>query len=102
MRRCKSGLYFSVCVDDVICSFEGMPVLGFTRRKPEDRPDLYPKVSRCLGQSVLVGACGEAFARDKPSTLQLGFGTPSPEDIEVWSMNSEIPLHRRKPPVNIG
>ena len=41
-----------------------------------DKPDLYPAVCRCLGASVLVGACGEAFARDQEEHFRIGFKSP--------------------------
>jgi hypothetical protein len=81
------GLGFQVFVDRTTPKFSGLPLLGFTRRRPEDQPDLYPELSRCLGQSVLVGATGEAFARRQYAHLQMGFKKPPQEELRTWALD---------------
>jgi len=102
VQRTAEGLGFSVRVDMVTSSFVGLPVLGFTRRKPEDEPRLYPSVSRCLGQSVLIGACGEAFARDKYEHFEIGFKPPSQAEVQTWSLQPDLPSQKRDPPRNLS
>jgi len=94
-------LGFTMRVDSVTPAFSGYPVLGFTRRRPRDEADLYPVVARCLGQSVLVGACGEAFARDQCDHYVMGFRAPPPEDVRVWALQGDIPPHKRAPPTQL-
>lgn len=100
-RRTASGLFFALRIDDAVTTFEGLPIMGFTRRKPMDKPDLYPTVCRCLGASVLVGACGEAFARDQMEHFRIGFKQPPQTEVASWSMQPEVPPHKRRAPVAI-
>jgi hypothetical protein len=88
-RRADGGLSFSVRIDDVTEKFIGLPILGFTRRRPvvEDK-DLYPTVTRCMGSSVLIGACGEAFRRDQHEHLEMGFRKPPVEELRTWTSSS--------------
>jgi hypothetical protein len=88
-------------VDDVVSTFEGLPLVGFTKRKPVDVFTLYPTVSRCLGASVLVGACGEAFARDQDSHFKIGFRPPPPDEVRSWHLEPDLPPHKRRPPVDV-
>jgi len=100
--RCSpEGLSFTVLVDDVTPTFNGLPVLGFTSRQPVDKPELYPVVSRCLGASVLIGACGEAFARDKTENFEMGFKPPPKSELQTWALNPDVPSHKRSPPVQV-
>lgn len=101
VRHTPQGLFFAFQVNDAVPTFEGLPVVGFTKRKPRDDPDLYPTVSRCLGASVLVGACGEAFARDQHSHFKIGFKPPPPEEVASWSLQPHLPAHKRRPPVGL-
>jgi hypothetical protein len=101
VRHTPEGLFFAIFVDDSIGTFEGLPLLGFTRRRPVDGAALYPTVSRCLGASVLVGACGEAFARDKEPHFKIGFRQPPPEEMQSWSLEPHLPPHKRRPPVEV-
>jgi PAS domain-containing protein len=100
--QCKrGGLSFTVYVDSVTHSFMGLPVLGFTRRRPVDSPDLYPSVSRCLGASVLVGACGEGFARDKLEHFKIGFKQPPQDEVQTYALHPDAPPQKRTPPVQL-
>jgi len=100
--RCTSiGLWFAVRIDDVVGTFEGLPILGFTRRKPTDSPDLYPSVAKCFGASVLVGGCGEAFARDQLEHFNIGFKAPKSCEVESWAVNPDLPPHKRKAPFQV-
>merc|ERR1719359_1796915 len=96
VKLTRLGLFFAVEVTDVIESFEGLPVLGFTSREPLDNIDLYPVVSKCLGKSVLVGGIGEAFARDQHEHFKMGFRMPPAKEIERWALNKDKPSHRQK------
>jgi len=101
VRHTADGLSFSIRVEEATSTFHGLPVLGFTRRRPTDSPDLYPSVARCMGSSVLVGACGEAFARDSPEHFRMGFRQPPPREVQTWSLQPDVPPHKRKPPVDV-
>lgn len=79
------GLSFTLRVDGVTNSFKGLPVLGYTKRQPTDSRDLFPCVARCLGSSVLVGADGEAFARDQHGHFKMGFKKPPQDQVQRWS-----------------
>jgi len=101
----QDGLCFGIRVDDIVSSFQGYPVLGFTRKRPTDNPDLYPVVAKCLGQSLLIGgAHNEACARDQPSNFQMGFRQPPQSEIQTWCEEPDIPVHKRKkmPQLNVG
>lgn len=89
MRQRAGGLSFTVRVDDVTDSFLGLPVLGFTRRAPQDKADLFPAAVRCLGSSVLIGADGEAFARDKHDHFKIGFKAPPQTEVQRWAPASK-------------
>jgi hypothetical protein len=71
MEFSSQGLGFSLRVNEITKSFDMSPLLGFTRRLPADDPDMIPRSAKCLGQSVLVGACGEAFARDHRESFKM-------------------------------
>lgn len=100
-RKTPEGLFFAIRVEDAIQTFEGLPMMGFTRRKPLDRPDLYPAVCRCMGASVLVGACGEAFARDQWEHFKIGFKPPPQHEVASWSTQPNVLPHKRRPPVSV-
>jgi len=95
------GLFFTVLVDGVT-TFVGLPFLGFTRRKPEDAADLYPSIAKCCGQSVLIGGCGEAYARDQQGHYAIGFKKPPISEIASWTLEPDVPQHKRKPPIVIA
>jgi len=101
VRRTAEGLSFTVQVDDITPTFNGLPVLRFTRRQPVDEPELYPVVSRCLGSILLIGASGEAFARDKSDNFVMGFKPPPNSEIQTWALRHDLPSHKRSPPVQI-
>jgi len=89
MIRSLSGLEFSVRVDIVGHGFCGLPLLGFTRKKPADCSGLYPRVTSCLGNSVLVGSGGKAFARDQDEHFIMGFKLPPQHEVAVWTSPKE-------------
>jgi len=78
--------HFALRVDEVVPSFEGLPLLGFTRRVPRNDGGLHPQVSNCLGASVLVGTGGKAYARDAYHHFKVGFKPPPPHEVETWSL----------------
>lgn len=80
-----AGLRFCLRINRVTRTFVGLPTLGFTRRKPLDEQDLCPSSPKCLGRSVLVGAMGEASARDKHEHFKIGFRPPPQEEVQTWS-----------------
>ncbi|CAE7345622.1 PHOT1 [Symbiodinium natans] len=102
VKMTPSGLYFAVRIEDAVTTFEGLPIMGFTRRRPVDHPSLYPTVCRCLGASVLVGACGEAFARDQTEHFRIGFRQPPQTEVASWSTQADVPPHKRRAPVNVN
>jgi len=85
LRRCSSGLHFEFRVDRVTKSFDGLPLVGFTRRKPTDEVGLHPLVATCLGASVLVGTGCKAYARDKHEHFKMGFRLPPQDEVQTWS-----------------
>lgn len=97
----REGLAFELRVDAVEGSFEGLPLLGFTRRRPQAGPGLFPTVSMCLGASVLVGAAGEAFARDQEEHFRVGFRPPPEQEVMSWSLEPGVPRHQRHAPVQL-
>jgi PAS domain-containing protein len=101
LRHTREGLCFAMHVDEVVHNFDGLPLLGFTKQCPKDGPDLYPGVSRCLASSVLIGACGEAFARDQTEHFVLKFKQPSKEQVQQWSLDPSLPPHKRTAPVKL-
>lgn len=89
------GLEFRLRVNKVTESFKGLPLLGFTQKRPCDEADLYPSVAKCLGKSVFVGGFGEAYARQKEDNFTLGFKAPPQDEIESWSLQPGVPLHKQ-------
>jgi len=102
VRMTPSGLFFALRIEDAVTTFDGLPIMGFTRRKPVDEPNLYPTVCRCLGASVLVGACGEAFARDQTEHFRIGFKQPPQTEVASWSTQTDVPPHKRRAPVSVN
>jgi len=84
-HRPGGGLCFALRVNAVTPSFQGMPLLGFTRRRPRDESGLHPQVSTCLGESLFIGKQGQAFARDKPGNFAIGFKQPPQNEVQTWS-----------------
>jgi hypothetical protein len=101
MQPSDCGLCFSVLINEVTHSFEGFPLLGFTKRMPKATEDIYPTVSKCLGSSVLIGGCGEAFARDKFDHFEMRFKQPAVEDLQQWAADASVPSNLRKPHVQL-
>lgn len=101
MKHTAEGLSFYLQVDEVVSQFTGLPSLGFTKRRPRDVHDLYPGVARCCGSSVLIGACGEAFARDHEDHFVIKFKQPPPEEVQQWSLDPSLPAHMRRAPVAV-
>eukprot|EP00439_Symbiodinium_sp_Y106_P074763 s2539_g14.t1 len=56
----------------------------------------------CLGASVLVGACGEAFARDQMDHFRIGFKQPPQTEVASWSTQADVPPHKRRAPVSVN
>lgn len=102
VRPTPEGLRFGVHVDSVTTLFKGLPMLGFTKRKPCDVQGLYPPVSKCLGGSFVVGGVGEAYVRDKLEHFDIGFGQPPAKEIESWFFQPCVPLHKKSAPVCIS
>lgn len=92
------SLRFSVLVDDVTPKFDGLPLMGFTRREPLDSVECYPGQAQCLAQSVSIGRNGEAFARDQSTHVTIGFKQPPPEELMSWCLDSDKPPHLRRAP----
>lgn len=92
VRALESGdLRFALRVDGIAKGFTGVPLVGFTRRRPRDCPDLHPRVSYCLGESVLVGGAGcRAFARDQHEHFKIGFKQPPQNEVETFSLPPEL------------
>eukprot|EP00927_Polykrikos_kofoidii_P056289 TRINITY_DN50441_c0_g1_i1.p1 TRINITY_DN50441_c0_g1~~TRINITY_DN50441_c0_g1_i1.p1 ORF type:complete len:484 (+),score=58.87 TRINITY_DN50441_c0_g1_i1:37-1488(+) len=101
LTHSRHGLRFALRVNTVSSHFVGLPMLGFTRRRPENTPDLYPSLSKGLGQSVVIGGRGEGFARDKPNHFQIGFKIPPQDEIQEWSVEPDVPRHLRKSPATL-
>lgn len=100
--RAEGGSFeFSVRIDGIEPKWYGLPLLGFTRREPMDSPDLYPQFGMCLGQSVLVGYDGNAFARDQCSNFVIGFKKPPQDEIAVLSPKQQQ-LNSESPRISIG
>eukprot|EP00927_Polykrikos_kofoidii_P061818 TRINITY_DN56646_c0_g1_i1.p1 TRINITY_DN56646_c0_g1~~TRINITY_DN56646_c0_g1_i1.p1 ORF type:complete len:514 (+),score=52.67 TRINITY_DN56646_c0_g1_i1:56-1597(+) len=95
------GLVFSLKVISVAPKFDGLPLLGFTRKKPDALSEEPPIVSKCLGQSVFVGARGEAFARDHRNDFIMGFKYPTEEEIMEWCLQPDVPRHKRVSPAHL-
>jgi len=95
VRRCATGLHFELRLDKVTNAFEGLPLLGFTRRAPADDGGLYPTVATCLGASVLVGTGYKAYARNQDEHFKMGFKLPPQHEVQTWEL-SENALARAK------
>lgn len=52
-----------------------------------DCPDLYPRVAKCLGESILIGTGCQAFAREQHEHFKLGFKAPPQHEIASWSLS---------------
>lgn len=102
LKPLPQGFGFSVRVHLVSPGFKGLPQLGLTRRKPVDEFDLFPAVTKCLGQSCLIGSTGEATCRDQESHFVMRFKSPPPEEVETWSWQPGRPRHLQHPPANIA
>lgn len=92
------SLRFSVLVDDVTPKFDGLPLMGFTRREPADAIECYPGQAQCLAQSVSIGRNGEAFARDQSTHVAMGFKQLPPQELMCWCLDSNKPPHLRRAP----
>lgn len=97
--RSAEGLAFVLRVDGATRCFHGMPLLGFTRRRPSCGSELYPLASRCQAASVLVGCAGEAFARDQLDHFKMGFSKPPSEQVEEFLPEGS---HNSVPELEIG
>jgi hypothetical protein len=49
----------------------------------------FPRVAKCLAESVLDGGAGEASARDQDSNFEMGFRTAPSNEVMTWS--SQLP-----------
>mmetsp|Transcript_103222 Transcript_103222/g.205163 ORF Transcript_103222/g.205163 Transcript_103222/m.205163 type:complete len:481 (+) Transcript_103222:68-1510(+) len=85
LQKSVQGLVFAVRVMGVSNRFRGLPLLGFTRRRPVDEPGLYPAVAQCLAESVFIGGSCQAFARDQKTNFEMGFRQPPPSEVQTWS-----------------
>lgn len=89
------GLSFSLRVHqrDVFTKtlFGGLPLLGFTKRRPEDTHGLYPFCGHYCGSSVMVGADHQAFARDSLEHYSELDKRPSIYDVEMFSVDPSEP-----------
>eukprot|EP00440_Ansanella_granifera_P056148 gb/GFBE01060856.1/.p1 GENE.gb/GFBE01060856.1/~~gb/GFBE01060856.1/.p1 ORF type:complete len:514 (+),score=82.16 gb/GFBE01060856.1/:1-1542(+) len=102
VQPCKIGLCFTLRIDRVTPLFQGLPLLGFTRREPTDTPGLFPcSVAKCLGQSLLVGGFGEAFARDQVEHFPMQFKQPPEEEVAYWSLQPDLPQHQKEAPATL-
>lgn len=79
--------------------FSGLPLLGFTKRAPEDKPDLYPFIGHYCGASVMVGAGGQAFARDQFEHYCVSEEPPSIADVQMFSLDPSLPSDLQRAPV---
>eukprot|EP00928_Gymnodinium_smaydae_P040675 TRINITY_DN27565_c0_g2_i1.p1 TRINITY_DN27565_c0_g2~~TRINITY_DN27565_c0_g2_i1.p1 ORF type:complete len:436 (+),score=46.52 TRINITY_DN27565_c0_g2_i1:74-1381(+) len=95
------GLEFSVRVDAVTDAFKSWPFLGFTRKKPSISESLYPTHAKCFAASVVIGGDGEAYARDQPEHLKLGFKRPREDELAQFLSEPEIPTQQRKSPTRL-
>lgn len=50
---------------------------------------------------MLIGAAGEAFARDQHEHYQMGFRRPPESEISSWTSDPEKRSHKRSAPVNL-
>jgi len=97
-RKTAQGLAFRVRVESTTSKFSGLPFVGFTTRRPCGQSGGLPLLSKCLAESVVVGGCGEAFARDKSTHYVMGFKPPPATEIQSWSLQPDLPTHKREPP----
>jgi hypothetical protein len=97
-QKTPEGLAFRVRVESTTGMFSGLPFVGFTTRRPCGEADGLPQLSKCLAESVVVGGCGEAFARDKSTHYVMGFKPPPATEIQSWSLQPDLPSHQREPP----
>jgi hypothetical protein len=97
-QKTSEGLAFRVRVESTTSMFSGLPFLGFTTRRPCGEASDLPRLSKCLAESVVVGGCGEAFARDKSTHYVMGFKPPPATEIQSWSLQPDLPTHQREPP----
>jgi len=51
--------------------------------------------------AVLVGACGEAFARDQHEHFVMKFAQPKENEVQTWALQHDVPSHKRFPPANL-
>lgn len=95
VRHSTEGLSFSVKIHqrEVFTTrlFSGLPLMGFTKRGPKDIPDLYPFCGHYCGASVMIGADGQAFARDRFEHYSVLDKRPSIEDIQMFSVDPSKP-----------
>jgi len=98
VQKTSEGIAFRARVESTTSSFSGLPFLGFTARRPCGEASDLPQLSKCLAESVVVGGCGEAFARDKSTHYVMGFKAPPASEIQSWSLQPDLPAHQREPP----
>jgi len=99
--KTKEGLSFRVRVESTTSLFLGLPFVGFTTRRPTSEANNCPQLSKCLAESIVVGGCGEAFARDKSTHYVMGFRKPPETEIQSWSLQPDLPSHEREPPAEV-
>eukprot|EP00913_Durusdinium_trenchii_P023962 g22504.t1 len=92
------GLRFAVRVDAASRAFAGLPFMGFTRQVPNDCPSLYADIATNTAQSLLVGGCGEASARDQPTHFKSGFKAPPQSEVQTFSHQPDLLRHQRTAP----
>ncbi|CAK0865790.1 unnamed protein product [Prorocentrum cordatum] len=97
-QRRPEGLAFRVRVESTTGKFSGLPFVGFTTRRPCGEASDLPRLSKCLAESVIVGGSGEAFARDASTHYVMGFKPPPATEIQSWSLQPDLPTHKREPP----
>lgn len=72
--------------------------MGFTRQVPNDCPSLYADIATNTAQSLLVGGCGEASARDQPTHFKSGFKAPPQSEVQTFSHQPDLLRHQRTAP----
>jgi len=98
VQKTPEGLALRVRVESTTSMFSGLPFVGFTTKRPCGEASDLPRLSKCLAESVVVGGCGEAFARDKSTHYVMGFKPPPATEIQSWSLQPDLPFHKREPP----
>jgi len=88
LQQTVQGLSFAVQVDGVSSRFKSLPSIGVTRREPTSNM-LFPRVAKCLAESILIGGTGEASVRDQNTNFKIGFRAPPPSEVMTWS--SQLP-----------